>query len=1030
MPRPLPVGLYDTPITEELRQRLNTLDAGTYAHADLDHADAPAMLARLVHDRLVHTLRALPHTGGVAAQVALTNGLLERLAAHAAGGAALEDRVALPGQSLLEVGDPQERRLDSAFLRTPRPGVPLRSSEVLMNGRRDVALGHEIRRELASADEVGLLCSFLKHSGFRLIEHDVRAFLARRPRGLRILTTTYMGATERRALDALRDLGADIRVSYDQQSTRLHAKAWLFRRHSGLTTGFIGSSNLSAAAMLDGLEWNVRLSAVDNPALLEKFAVTFEQYWAANDFEPYDTARFDDAVHRTTAAANPLLRFLDVKPRPHQQEALDALEVERAQGHTRNLVVAATGTGKTVVAALDYRRLCAPGEPRPTLLFVAHRREILVQARDTYRAVLRDAAFGELLVGDQAPGRGARQVFASVQSLASGGRLAALPADAYDVLVVDEFHHAEAATYAQLLAHLKPRVLLGLTATPERSDGLSVLHWFDGRVASELRLWKALDDGLLSPFQYFGVSDGTSLRDVKWASGGYDLAALEKLYTADHVWCRKVLAAVNTYVTDPPRMRALGFCVTRGHAEFMARRFTEAGLPSAAVVSSTPPAERARILQRLSAGDVRCVFCVDVFNEGVDLPNVDTLLFLRPTESATLFLQQLGRGLRRSEGKACLTVLDFIGDASRKFRFVERFRALLGGTRRDVERAVEGGFPRLPPGCAIQLEAQAQEAVLTNIRAALDVRRAELVKDLQAMGAHTKLPAFLSNLGMEPEDLYRRDRTFTQLRREAGFEAACPPAERDLETALDRMLHVDDFERLNAWRAWLSGDAPVADEKAPLQRMLMAVLGQGDRPYGALSETLQHLWSARALRAELVDLLGLLADRVRRKTTPLTDAAPFCLHATYSSDEIAAGFDFRTGNDRLHRWREGVRHLAPRRLDLLKVTLEKSLRDFSPSTLYDDRPLGPGTFQWQSQSITAEDSPTGQRYVNHVAQGSRVMLFVRQRPEDARGVTMPFICLGYVRYLAHHGSRPMTVKWALEQDMPAWLFQETKTAAA
>jgi superfamily II DNA or RNA helicase/HKD family nuclease len=1025
----LPVGLYDTPITQELRQRLEALEPGTWDQADLAREDAPAILARLVHDRVVHVLRSLPKEGGVAAQVGLTNQLIEQLVAHPEGGALAQDRVALPGKTLLEVGDAAAQRL-GPLLQTTRPSVPLRTSEVLMNGRRDVTLAHEVRRELASADHVGLLCSFLKHSGFRLVEAEVRAFLARRPGGLRILTTTYMGATERRALDAFADLGAQIRVSYDQQSTRLHAKAWLFHRHSGLTTGFIGSSNLSAAAMLDGLEWNVRLSAVDNPALLEKFAVTFEQYWAANDFEPYDPVRFDDAVHRSTHAAHPLLRFIDVKPRPHQQEALDALDVERAQGHTRNLVVAATGTGKTVVAALDYRRLCKSGEPRPTLLFVAHRKEILVQARDTYRAVLREADFGDLLVGDQAPARGARQVFASIQSLASQGRLLGLQPDAYGVLVVDEFHHAEASTYAQLLEHLKPKVLLGLTATPERSDGLSVLHWFDGRVASELRLWKALDDGLLSPFQYFGVSDGTSLKEVRWLSSGYDPAALEKVYTADHVWCRKVLSSVNTYVTDPHAMRALGFCVTKGHADFMATQFSAAGLPSAAVVAETSSAERQRVLHALSTGELRCVFCVDVFNEGVDLPNVDTLLFLRPTESATLFLQQLGRGLRRSTNKTCLTVLDFIGDANRKFSFVERFRALLGGTRRDVERSVDGGFPRLPPGCAIRLEQQAQEAVLANIRGALDIRRAELVRDLRAMGPQTKLATFLNHVGLEPEDLYKTDRTFTQLRREAGFEKVKTQAEEEVESALQRLLHVDDFERLDAWRSWLAADAPVADEKNALQRMLMAVLGQGDRPYAELSQTLQHVWSAGPLRAELVDLLGLLADRVRRRTTPLVNAAPFCLHGTYSLDEIAAGFDARTSKGHLYRWREGVRFEARLKLDLLNVTLDKSLEDYSPSTMYDDRPLSARTFQWQSQSNTAEDSPTGQRYVNHVAQNSRVMMFVRQRKRDARGLTSPYVCLGYVRYVSHQGSRPMTVTWELEREMPSWFFQETKIAAA
>jgi len=497
--------LYDTPITQELRERLNTLTATESQESPLNADDAPLLLARLVHDRTVHALRAVPKGDQrVAAQVALTNQLMALLASAPDSGALAADAVEPPGRRLLEVSDPPQARL-GASLGMVRPKVPLWTSEVLMNGHKDLALGPEVTRELASADRVDLLCSFLKWSGFRLLRDALRGFFARRPGALRIITTTYMGATERRALDALADLGAQIRVSYDLDSTRLHAKAWLFHRASGLTTGIIGSSNLSAAAMLDGLEWNVRLSSVDNPQLLNKFGWTFEQYWAARDFEAYEPARFDEAVRRTVRPGNPLLRFVDVQPRPHQQEMLDALEVERSRGHTRNLLVAATGTGKTVVAALDYRRLCTRGQPPPSLLFVAHRREILTQARDTYRAVMRDAAFGELLVGDDRPAAGTH-VFASIQALAEGDRIHGLRNDAYEVVVVDEFHHAAAPTYDKLLSHLQPRVLLGLTATPERSDGKNILDWFDGRVAGELRLWKALDDGLLSPFQYFGLS--------------------------------------------------------------------------------------------------------------------------------------------------------------------------------------------------------------------------------------------------------------------------------------------------------------------------------------------------------------------------------------------------------------------------------------------------------------------------------------------------------------------------------------------
>ncbi len=272
--------------------------------------------------------------------------------------------------------------------------------------------------------------------------------------------------------------------------------------------------------MLDGVEWNVRLSRVGTPALLEKFRATFDTYWNDSSFESYDPDRdrdrLDDALAeasgRTTHDRVTIsLAGLEVRPFAYQQEMLEAIAAERSvHGRHRNLVVAATGTGKTVIAALDYRNLCANRDERPSLLFIAHRREILEQSLRTYREVLADASFGELYVGGARPERW-RHVFASVQSLSSYG-ITNIPADAYEIVVIDEFHHAEAASYRRIIDHLEPVELLGLTATPERTDGVDVRSFFGNRTAAELRLWDALGADLLCPFHYFAVADGTDLR--------------------------------------------------------------------------------------------------------------------------------------------------------------------------------------------------------------------------------------------------------------------------------------------------------------------------------------------------------------------------------------------------------------------------------------------------------------------------------------------------------------------------------------
>lgn len=1029
------IGLYDEPITRGRDAELASTPTNLVEIGGLDEHQAPLALGHLLYRRIVGALASLPSENKTVEQLALANDLLALLRERAPKSKVTEDdNLAAPPRRLLAVLEPVA---PPALPRVPaRPSISLASSDLLVNGPHDLSLGPEVQKEIASADRIDLLCSFLKWSGVRLVLDALRDLHQRRPARdaqgrapLRVLTTAYMMATERRALDALVEMGADVRVSYDTARTRLHAKAWLFHRSTGFSTGCVGSSNLSSAAMLDGLEWNVRLSAVDNGAILEKFASTFEQYWEDESvFRPYDPAEFDEAVQRGRRSALAPYLFFDIGPRPHQRETLEDLASERAHGRFRNLVVAATGTGKTIVAALDYKRL-RQELPRDRLLFVAHRREILDQTKKIFEVVLREGGFGETLVAGQRPDRW-KHVFASIQSL-DRERLAQLPPDHFDVVIVDEFHHAAADSYEALLEHVKPRVLLGLTATPERADGRSILHYFDGRIASELRLWKALDDGLLSPFQYFGVGGAPDLSGVKWSRGRYDVATLGNVYTADHLFARRVVQETQQKVSDVSRMRALGFCVDVAHAEFMAKVFEDAGIRAAAVSADTPAAERARHLAALRAGELRCLFSVDLFNEGVDLPDVDTVLFLRPTESATVFLQQLGRGLRRSERKECLTVLDFIGGANRKFRFDLRYRAIVGGTRRSIEREIERGFPALPSGCTIQLDRAAQSTVLANVRAQLGTGVRALVEDLRGLGPTATLSGFLDRAGVDLEDVYANGRCWTSLRRSAGFDVAKPgPDDEQIERALSRMLHLDDPVRLGGVANLLRSPAtPRVTADDPLHRMVFMLLGYVRRPLSDLQTAFDALWASPALRDELGQLVAVLDDRVRRVTFPLANAA-LHVHATYTLDEILAAFDERNSKGGVKRIQTGVYQCKRHATDLLFVTLEKSEKDYSPTTLYNDYAISATRFHWESQSNCHDATSTGRRYIDAKRGGTnRILLFVRPRRTDERGETMPYTLLGPVFYLEHRGGRPMQIQWELELPMPAALYQETKVAA-
>lgn len=1024
-------GLYESLITTRLgRQLAVTADLDAVLRA-VDPAEQPEVLSRHVRDAAFSALSAQRDP---AKRVELVNALLELLDQ-------IDESASGEPRQLLSLGRRSAPGVQA--LSTIRPAIPLSDAALLTNAPNEPSLGAEIRAELETADQVDLLCAFVKWHGLRVLDSELKR-LRERGKPLRVVTTTYMGATERKALDRLvTEFGAEVKIQYDAQRTRLHAKAWLFRRDTHFDTAYVGSSNLSRAALLDGVEWNVRLSRVATPTLLAKFIATFDTYWNDSTFESYDPVRdrdrLDDALsessgQRGSAALTISLSGLEVRAYPYQAEMLESLAVERTvHDRHRNLVVAATGTGKTVIAALDYRSLCPPdGLDKPSLLFVAHRKEILEQSVRTYREVLGDGNFGELYVDGKRPERW-RHVFASVQSLHSYG-IANIPNDAYEIVVIDEFHHAEAATYRAILERLEPRELLGLTATPERADGVDVRSFFGGRTAAELRLWDALGDGLLTPFHYFGIADNTDLTGIQWSRGGYHLDALSNLYTGNDVRARIVLQNLRDKVTDVGRMRAIGFCVSVDHARYMARVFREAGIPARAVTGETGRSQRDDALRDLKSLDLNVLFTVDLFNEGLDLPSVDTVLFLRPTESATVFLQQLGRGLRLAPNKPVLTALDFVGHQRREFRFDVRYRALTGATRRGLTHQVEQGFPFLPSGSQIILDRQTQQLVLANIRSQLNSRWQTLVSELRSCG-DVDLAHFLNESGIELADVVRSDRSWTRLRRDTGLPTRGGAA---LEAALLRRIrsfgHVDDPDRAAVYRSVLADNAPGYDELSPAEQTFARMLLFSLWPSGGFDSYAAGLAALRAepaVRDEVRSVVDLAFDGARHLTTSTAGGLQglnLRIHARYQREEILAAL----GHASLARvpatFREGVLHSTEWNCDAFLITLKKSDTDFSPTTMYRDYAISPDLFHWESQSTTSVDSPTGQRYLNHRDRESTILLFVRDGKTNEMG-TEPYIFLGPAEYVSHTGDRPIAITWKLLHPMPFDVLAAARVAA-
>ena len=858
---------------------------------------------------------------------------------------------------------------------------------------------------------------------------------------VRVLTTTYTGATEVEALDRLARLNAcDVKISLDGRRTRLHAKAWIFHRRTGFGSAYVGSANLSGAALMGGLEWTMKFTERGQHALFERAKAHFDTLWLDEEFTRYapddkeSRAAVVEALRRETGQiTDGPLPFFDIQPKPYQRDMLEQLAHERSQGRNRNLLVAATGTGKTVVAALDYRDTSARLGHRPRLLFVAHRAQILRQALRTYREVLRDHSFGELLTGGMTLAHH-DHLFASIDSLTSRSIVERFGADYWHTVVIDECHRLAADCFDRLARAIQPALLLGLTATPERSDGQPIQPYFtprpDGEPAVELRLWDALDMQLLAPFEYYACDDDTDFSEVPWDRPG-EAAAVDKLVTGNDIRARMIISEWQRLVGDPRRKKALVFCVSVAHAQFMAKKLTDAGLPALCVVGDTPKTEQLRAPHRLTNGDVCALVTVDLYNEGVDIPDVDTLILLRPTQSPVLFQQQIGRGLRLWPGKESCVVLDFVGQHRADFRFDRLLSSITGLTRNQLIDSVEHGFSTLPPGCHIHLQRQTRQQVLRNLRTLVQQTWRRLTAEVQSYATikrtrHVPLADFLHEQRISLEEIYRDSKPsgWTTLLRSAGLLPGEPSAD---EAALSRrmgdLLHIDDPAQLTVMRRVAEARAEYAPSDASERvrtQMFAYQLDSGRDPLGyetVLARFARNPTCAVEL-GELADVLGA-RSRVEPRPIPGFEDVPLQLHGSYRSREILTAVGYLTAKRRTP-FQAGVLALQDRSVELLFVTLDKS-EGFHDRIAYHDYAVSPHRFHWQTQNSAGPHTKAGRRYLESASNGWTFQLFVRVHTSDAYRACGPVRIEGAEDIT---GDRPMSITWTLGVPLPPKLFGE------
>lgn len=1036
-------GLYEELVTKLVNVKLNELDKETFQIKTtlIDKAEAAQILSQHIGKTIKQAFTLIKGEDILDKQIEIANKIILFLKEELNKEEFEDDLIETEGKILKAVFT----RIDSHFtdlelhLKEITPYTRLIHSELFTGGNSGTTLESELRKEILSSNKIDLLVSFIKWKGIRILEKELREFTNRGGK-LRVITTTYIGATDAKAVDFLASLeNTEIKVSYNTGNERLHAKAYLFQRDTGFHTAYIGSSNFSRSALTDGLEWNLKITTKEVGHIIDKFKKTFEAYWQNQEFESYDKEIHSEKLivalnqGKFSKDYSIITAIFDIKPFHYQSEVLEKLDVERnIHNRNRNLLVAATGTGKTVISAFDYKNFRSNNKSAK-LLFIAHRKEILQQAQATFKGVLKENDFGSLWVDGIEPLNN-EYVFASVQTLNNRLKDIKLSPDYYDFIVLDEAHHGPASSYRPFLNYFKPKVLLGLTATPERMDGENILEDFCNRIAAEIRLPEALNKKLLCPFQYFGITDSIDLTNVKWEKGKYVASELTNLYTKNNFRVGEIINNLEKYTNDITDVTAIGFCVTVEHAIFMTEKFNLAGL-KAEYLTTRNTNERDRIREQFRKKEINYLFVVDIFNEGVDIPEIDTVLFLRPTESLTIFLQQLGRGLRLSEGKDCLTVLDFVGNSRPEYDFENKFRALIGKTNTSVKKEIEDDFPHLPLGCSIVLEKKAKEIILENIKKATTLNINQLIGKIVNFQHQTTLPLTLANFiefnNISLEMIYSKKETWSRLCQRAGLtEDFDLLNEKQVYSAIsNKWLSTNSTSYFNfilkiAKQGFNIRLNDFDENGKTMLLMLYYDIWQNHGLFKSLEESIKAIGKNKTLVNEIIEVLELLIDKVDFKEIEISLPynQPLKLHARYTRDQILAAFGLSTFEKKSSN-REGAAENKELNSEILFINLIKSEEDFSPTTMYDDYAISETLFHWQSHNAYGPETTKGLSYIRHQENNKKILLFVREKANDENGNTFGYVFIGEAVFKNTEGAKPMNVKWELKEPMPEYLWK-------
>ncbi len=710
---------------------------------------------------------------------------------------------------------------------------------------------------------VSIMVSYITSEGVKLLEDSLRKFSERNPGKIRVIASTHQNITEPDALETLIRLGANVRVSYDVSRTRFHGKAWVFEKSDKNTLVHVGSSNWTATGLAEGEELNI-LTEDSN----KEFLIYFNQIWEQltdlsqfqNKLSHLQRSKMADLI---TAAQTTKVDIL----RPFQRKLLDQIKQNRSANtnlRDSDLLVAATGTGKTVISSVDFKELREVGEVG-SMLYIAHRREILEQAIETYRFVLNDMKFGNLQpdiptkTGD---------AFLSIQWLSREDNMKTLEKNRFDYIVIDEAHHADASMYRKILSYFEPKYLLGLTATPERYDGGSILDLFGGKISAELRLWDAVREGYLAKFKYYAVDDHTDLSNLSLTRGQYKHKDLENLYLNNNEWLNTVYKTFLEQTRGFTQRKVLGFCPTVEVSKRVADYFTEQGVQARHIDGGTKQIIRDEALKGLKDGGVEAIFSVDLLNEGLDIPEVNIVLLLRPTASPTVFVQQIGRGLRRKDDDSYCTIVDYVGNNNQDFDLGSKFMTLIPAARARLIKQKPGeSFEINLDGCTITLTDDIAQNVLVSLQRQLTSE--SLSADLSYVretNPDASLYEFLQATGVDVSQLYTVT-TFTEVESNAvlGNKSELSDVDKLIGSNLKKLVlnHRRGAPMFDPSRRFLQGITIGGNEVGYVDALCRVLIGNKLKEGKKLSSSERRDALLKStLASEVEKLLGLLAYEI------------------------------------------------------------------------------------------------------------------------------------------------------------------------